>query len=304
MDPLNRYRRQVQLLLRLLPIVAKHPCFAIKGGTAINLFYRDLPRLSVDIDLVYLPLQDRKTSLQQIAAELQSIADQCQKVLQSSRCIFGGSSRVLVQHNNTQVKIEVNEVLRGTVHPMQWRAVSEATEREFGYAEAQVVAFEDLYAGKICAALDRQHPRDLFDCQQLLSSVPTLPAPLLDTFIVYLISHNRPIAELLNPRLADISNVFEQEFRQMPRSAVTLQSLESTRLQLIDSIRGSLTEAHKAFLLSVKALKPQWQLLSLPDVEKLPSVRWKLQNIANMSAVQHKKAVRKLEQTLQFKQMT
>lgn len=183
---------------------------------------------------------------------------------------------------------------------MQWRAVSEATERELGYAEAQVVAFEDLYAGKICAALDRQHPRDLFDCQQLLSSGPTLPAPFLDTFIVYLISHNRPIAELLNPRFANISGVFEQEVRHMPRSTITLQSLETARLQLIDSIRGGLTETHKAFLLSFKSLKPQWHLLSLPDIEKLPSVRWKLQNIANMSAMQHKQAVRKLEQTLQI----
>lgn len=304
MDPTNRYRRQVQLLLRLLPIVAKHPCFAIKGGTAINLFHRDLPRLSVDIDLVYLPLQDRKTSLEQITLELQSVANQCQKVLQSSRCIFEGSSRVLVLHDNTQVKIEVNEVLRGTVHPVQWRAVSEATEREFGYAEAQVVEFEDLYAGKICAALDRQHPRDLFDCQELLSNGPTLPAPLLDTFIVYLISHNRPIAELLNPRLTDISGVFEQEFRQMPRSDVTLSSLESTRVQLIDSIQGGLTDEHKAFLLSVKSLKPQWTLLPLTGIEQLPSVRWKLQNIANMSPVQHKQAVKKLEQTLKFNQTT
>ena len=300
MDPLNRYRRQVQLLLRLLPIVATQTCFAIKGGTAINLFDRDLPRLSVDIDLVYLPLQGREMSLQLITNSLQSIADQAQQALPKSRCIIAGPSRTIVRYDNTQVKIEVNEVLRGTVHPVQWRAVSAATEREFGYAEAQVVAFEDLYAGKICAALDRQHPRDLFDCQQLLSSVPTLPAPLLDTFIVYLISHNRPIAELLNPRLADISGVFEQEFRHMPRSTITLKSLETARLQLIDSIRGGLTETHKAFLLSFKSLKPQWHLLSLPDIEKLPSVRWKLQNIANMSAVQHKQAVRKLEQTLQI----
>jgi hypothetical protein len=54
----SQYIRQVDLLLKILPIVAKEPCFAIKGGTAINLFLRDLPRLSVDIDLVYLPIED------------------------------------------------------------------------------------------------------------------------------------------------------------------------------------------------------------------------------------------------------
>lgn len=48
------YRRQVQLLVRVLPLVDTEKCFALKGGTAINLFYRALPRLSVDIDLLYI----------------------------------------------------------------------------------------------------------------------------------------------------------------------------------------------------------------------------------------------------------
>ena len=51
-----RYRRQVQLLMQILPRVAGEECFALKGGTAINLIMRDLPRLSVDIDLTYLPM--------------------------------------------------------------------------------------------------------------------------------------------------------------------------------------------------------------------------------------------------------
>jgi len=56
------YRSQVELLLRVLPYVAKEKVFALKGGTAINLFVRDLPRLSVDIDLTYLPFEDRATA--------------------------------------------------------------------------------------------------------------------------------------------------------------------------------------------------------------------------------------------------
>ena len=54
----ERYADQVQLLVRLLPIVADERDFALKGGTAINLFYRDLPRLSVDTDLTYVPVKD------------------------------------------------------------------------------------------------------------------------------------------------------------------------------------------------------------------------------------------------------
>lgn len=49
------YRAQMDLLLQVLPLVAKEESFALKGGTAINLFVRDMPRLSVDIDLTWLP---------------------------------------------------------------------------------------------------------------------------------------------------------------------------------------------------------------------------------------------------------
>jgi predicted nucleotidyltransferase component of viral defense system len=299
MDPHNRYRNQVQLLVRLLPVIAEHPCFALKGGTAINLFYHDLPRLSVDIDLAFVPADDRSTALDRITSALQAIEDRIKHLFPDSQCRFNGHSRLVVSNNNSQVKIEVNEVLRGTVHPVQLRHVSEATESEFGYAEMQVLAFEDLYAGKICAALDRQHPRDLFDCQPLLRDRITLDRSLLDTFIVYLISHNRPIAELLRPRFADLTSIFEREFRQMPSTEVSLQSLETTRSALIHAIHGGLTADQKAFLLSFKSLQPQWGLLPLPDIEKLPAVRWKLQNIAQMPPEQHQKAVGKLEKTLE-----
>ena len=72
--PINEiYRAQVRLLLRLLPIVADEKCFALKGGTAINLFVRDLPRLSVDIDLIYLPMHGRREALVGIDAAMKRI---------------------------------------------------------------------------------------------------------------------------------------------------------------------------------------------------------------------------------------
>lgn len=69
----RRYEPQVRLLLRCLPEISRHPCFALKGGTAINLFVRDLPRVSVDIDLTYLPLKPRREALQEIDDKLISI---------------------------------------------------------------------------------------------------------------------------------------------------------------------------------------------------------------------------------------
>jgi len=74
MDRSSLYYRQVQLLIRLFPIIRRESCFALKGGTAINLFIRDLPRLSVDIDLVYLPLDDRETALPNVRDALSRIS--------------------------------------------------------------------------------------------------------------------------------------------------------------------------------------------------------------------------------------
>ncbi len=168
------YRRQVAFLVRVIPFVAAEKCFALKGGTAINLFVRDMPRLSVDIDLTYLPVADRATSLKEMDAAMRRIADSIvrgipgaavnQSAPKGETCI----TRLNVRADGAQMKIEVTPVLRGCVYEPETRSVSARVEDEFGFAEIQVVSFPDLYAGKLVAALDRQHPRDLFDVRDLL----------------------------------------------------------------------------------------------------------------------------------------
>jgi predicted nucleotidyltransferase component of viral defense system len=66
----DMYFKQARLMLQLLPLVMKHDHFALKGGTAINFFVRNLPRLSIDIDLAYVPVEDRKKSIQNISDSL------------------------------------------------------------------------------------------------------------------------------------------------------------------------------------------------------------------------------------------
>ena len=91
------YRKQVELLLHVLPYVAEVECFALKGGTAINLFHDNMPRLSVDIDLTYIPIEDRKTALAGITAGLGQLQEALAK---SGRAIQAtlvptGSTRVI-----------------------------------------------------------------------------------------------------------------------------------------------------------------------------------------------------------------
>src|SRR5215216_4344315 len=168
------YRRQVALLIRTLPLVAEEKCFALKGGTAINLFIRNMPRLSVDIDLTYLPVHPRPESLAEIAGAMKRISNRVKQTIPGAQInegkLEGALTRLLVRAEGVQTKIEVTPVLRGCVYDPQLRAVLEAVEEQFGFAEIQVVSFADLYAGKIVAALDRQHPRDLFDVRDLLAN--------------------------------------------------------------------------------------------------------------------------------------
>lgn len=297
----NPYFRQVQLLVAVLPLVAKESCFALKGGTAINLFVRDLPRLSVDIDLVYVPFDDREQALRTVREALTRIALDVEAHIQGSTTIrsynHSNALRLIVAREDLRIKIELSPVLRGTIHTPELRTVRQKVESVFGYAELPVLSFAELFAGKICAALDRQHPRDLFDIKLLLEN-EGFGEDLRKAFLVYLISHPRPIAEVLCPTSKDIRHVFEAEFAQMTEIPIQIEELEATRDRLVTAIHESLSEDEKQFLISFKARTPNWSLLGINGVERLPAVKWKLLNLERMSKEKHRKALQTLEKVL------
>lgn len=298
------YRKQVQLLVRVLPIVDTEKCFALKGGTAINLFYRSLPRLSVDIDLLYIPMDDRETALINIRAALSRISKLIQEKIPRSRVQDAHDQsdalRLIVSQDEIRIKVELSPVIRGTVFPEVRMEVVEEVEREFGYVEMQLASQPDLYAGKLCAALDRQHPRDLFDVKFLLEN-EGLTDDLRKTFLIFLISHQRPMSELLAPNRKDISEIYETEFKQMAEVDVPFKQLEEARENLIHQINSQMTENEKKFLLSFKNKNPDWNLLEMDNIEaiaNLPSVLWKMINLKKMPLQKHKEAYDKLEEIL------
>jgi hypothetical protein len=284
----ERYEQQVQLLVQVLPAVAEEECFALKGGTAINLFYRDMPRLSVDIDLVYLPVKDRAESLAEIDAALERIRGRIESNVPNARAQRiagggGGETRVLARRGDTEVKIETSPVARGVVHQAALRSVSASVEDRFGFAETLVVSFEDLFGGKLHAAVDRQHPRDLFDVQHLYENEGLTDA-LFRTFLVYVASSGRPPHELLNPTLVDLDAPYANEFEGMTNVAVPLARLVDARTRLIADIKGRLDKNAREFLLSLHDAEPDFSLIGLPQAADLPAVRWKLQNLERLKA--------------------
>ena len=299
----ERYLRQVGLLVRALPFVAEERCFALKGGTAINLFVRDLPRLSVDIDLAYLPIEDRRSSLHGIEAALQGIGGRIRAAVPSATVnavslrTEGTVNRLFVRDRGVQVKIEVTPVLRGCVYEPRERAVSAGVEERFGFAAMQVLSFADLYAGKLVAGLDRQHPRDLFDVGELLSS-EGIDERMRTAFVVYLISHGRPLAELLAPARRELGDEFARGLAGMMETSVALEDLVRTREEMVAVVVGGMPDEHRAFLASFESGKPDWSLLGVPHARTLPAVRWRMMNVARLDPGRRAEQVGRLERAL------
>jgi len=280
----ERYRQQVDLLVKTLPSIAAEDVFALKGGTAINLFVRDLPRLSVDIDLTYLPVKPRIESLSDIEETLQRIGKSISesipdvKVLPSRLAKEKTLNRLIIRSPQAQIKIEVTPVTRGCVFEPTVLSVSGKVEEQFSFAETSVVSFDDLYAGKLVAALDRQHPRDLFDVRDLLAN-EGISDKLRQAFLVYIVSHNRPAAEELAPRRKDIEQEFQNNFIGMTTAPVRIEDLIATREEMIEIVVGQMPQDHREFLIGVERGDVRWQLADLQEVAELPAIRWKLSNL-------------------------
>jgi predicted nucleotidyltransferase component of viral defense system len=280
------YLDSARLLTRVAPLVLVDDTFALKGGTAINLFVRDMPRLSVDLDLVFPDyMMPRAEALKRINEAIrQSVARLKKQGFQTHApaSADAGETKLLVRQGATQVKIEVNFVMRGTVNPVRTASLTQSARDALqADLEIPVVSLEDVYGGKLVAAMDRQHPRDLFDVMQLFAHEGITPG-IRRAFVVYLASHNRPVHEVLFPTLRDIRQEFENNFAGMTVEPVALDALLAARKRMVRELQQGLTAGERRFLLSLVAAQPKWTLLHVPHLAELPGLRWKLQNLERL----------------------
>lgn len=281
------YADTVRLLLSVAPDVFANDIFAMKGGTAINLFVQDMPRLSVDIDVVYTPWQTpREQALKTISDELDAIAARLSQLGLSTRKAHSkdlSDTKLLIDNADTQVKVEVNVVFRGTVLPVERHPLSPKTSDLFSVAlELPILAPSELYGSKLVAAMDRQHPRDLFDVLKMCDSVG-LSEAAVECFVTYLAGHNRPTHEVLFGNQKDIAHEYHQHFVGMTTEPVSLDNLLETRTRLREELAQQLTEKHKQFLIGLARAQPDWTLLQCPHASELPALRWKLNNLQTFS---------------------
>ena len=291
-------------MLTILPIVGQEEAFALKGGTALNFFHFNMPRLSVDIDLTFLPIKPRDETLTDITVSLSRISDkiikffpqtQIQKIkLKRTDYIY----KLIISNGNSLVKIEPNLILRGSCYPPVYKALCKKASEVFKMEmKIRILSLADLYGGKICAALDRQHPRDLFDIK-LLFETGNLNESIRQAFVIYLASHNRPMSELLSPNFMDFRQLFENEFKGMTSMDVSYAELEKTRQDLVSLLHKQLSSNEREFLLSVKMGIPDFSLLPISGLENFPAIKWKIQNILKMKPKKKIAATEKLRTIL------
>jgi hypothetical protein len=259
----------------------------------------------VDIDLTYLPVEPRNITLTNLTAALERITVDITQTLPNVTVTKHFTARdkrltkLFVKREEVQITVEPNEVLRGSVFPIKKADLCHKAKTDFerDVLDITLLSMADIYAGKICAALDRQHPRDLFDVT-LLFQHEGITKEIRQAFVIYLASGPRPMNELLNPNLTDLKPTFDQEFSGMTFYEISLSELIATRDQLISEINNCLTQQERLFLLSLKQGEPHWDLLNLPGVEKLPALQWKIMNIRKMEQTKRNIAIGKLKAIL------
>lgn len=238
--------------------------------------------------MTYSVVEPREITLQKSNEALSRIINNLKNILNLHVVIQKDIKRefitkIEVQSKDAQIKIEPNFVFRGCLFPFQERRTASKVEELLESSTTmRILAFEDLYAGKLCALLNRQHPRDIFDIKLLLEN-EGITEQLIDAFVVYLASDSRPMNELLNPHLKNLSVDFNSDFFGMTDERFTIDVLTQTRDKICSSIISYLSENQREFLVSLVDLDPKWDLLnSTVDVKNMPSIRFKLLNLEKM----------------------
>lgn len=294
-----------RLLVQVAPLVFADKVFALKGGTAINLFVRDMPRLSVDLDLVFLDhTAERADALKQIGTALRNAMERIKAQgfsahLKTTANV--GDTKLYIRRGSNEVQVEVNFIMRGTVKPAtSLSMLARARETLRADLTLPVLSVEELYAGKLVAAMDRQHPRDLFDVHQLYLN-GGITAEIRRCFVVYLVCHNRPIHEVLFPGLRDLTYDYERGFVGLTTEPIALDVLLDVRQALTNELPRSLDENERLFLVSLARNRPEWGRLGIDHLEQLPGIRWKMRNIgqlAEKNPAKHAAQADRLEQLL------
>ena len=267
------YVDTVRLLIAVAPIVLQSTRLRDEGGTALNLFVHDMPRLSVDIDVAFVdPLPDRNTALELIAADLKAARTAIARLgyrVNLPSTAKDQEVKLLIENDVAQVKVEVNYVFRDTLLPVQHKSLVQSAQELFtANIQVPILQTVELYGSKLVAAMDRQHPRDIFDVLQMYSGFGLQPE-VVSCFVAYLAGHNRPVHEVLFSPAKDIEALYHRHFVGMTRDPIGLDALRQTQVKLLRDLPRALVPEQREFLLSFVRMEPAWELMPFQDLRDL-----------------------------------
>ena len=280
--------------------IAKEDAFALHGGTAINLFHLNMQRLSVDIDLTYVPFsENRNKDLNKIRQSLGSVKSRLKNIFPHIH--FEDEKRseeelkFLCTKDNATVKVEVNQINRGLIAAPCIKILCSRAEEKFNrFCEIKTVSVGQLWGGKINAALERQHPRDIFDVKNMLLEIG-FTEEIKQGFLFFLLCGKRPIDEILKPNFINQKVIFESQFTGMTNEYFTYEEFEKIREDFVLLANNSLTDNEKDFILSFVAGSPDWKDF---DYSKYPAIKWKQLNINKLkqeNPIKFRESIEKLE---------
>ena len=278
------YRQQVELLLKIIPTLSEIETFAIHGGTAINLYVLDFPRYSVDIDVTYTPIKPREESFTEIHKNLSIIKEKVKSIIPNV-IITEKPNKIYCTQKGIMVKVEVSGTKRGLVEPYEIKTLCPKAQHEFETSNsAKIVSLSQLYGGKITAALDRQHPRDLFDIKLMFDFVTDFEQ-VRKGFLYCLLGSDRPIIESLSPNRIDQQETMIKQFSGMTEIPFSYSDYKETREKLINFVNSNLSQQDKGFLIAFEAGSDLSQFVDYQEYFLFPSVQWKLQNINKLKEI-------------------
>ena len=205
--------------------------------------------------------------------------------------------KILVGKQGANVKIEPNYRIRELFsEPEKLELCPYLQDRFNRRVQMTCVSKEELFAGKLCAALNRQHPRDLFDVWLHLKENKWFSSEYIAAFVVYLICQGGQIHETLNPNFKEVKSIFENQFIGMSSTQVTLDHLENIQKSLPSRIVKSLPDSYREFLVGFKNGVPDWSRLPYSKVQDLPAIRYKMKHLEKMDCKKRQIAIDKLQQ--------
>ncbi|MFA5973288.1 MAG: nucleotidyl transferase AbiEii/AbiGii toxin family protein [Lentimicrobiaceae bacterium] len=278
-----QFYKQADLLIRIIPEISREKDVALHGGLAINLFYNEMPRLSVDIDLTFLPTGPRDADLTMIISICNRIKERLLQTIPGIKIKENNEDKeeykLFCSLGNAEVKVEVNTINRGVYSNTNLLPLCKKAQQIFKrFCDIQVVPAGQLFGGKIVAALDRQHPRDLYDVKQMMETIGYTDA-IAEGFLFCLLSSKRPFYEILHPSLLDHRATLASQFNGMTDEVFSYEMYESTRLQLIKDVILHMSNESRDLLINFSSGQPEWHHY---DYGRFPGIQWKLQNIRRL----------------------